>query len=294
MAEPLSASVFATVLPTVPRASAAWSPFAVHVVEAPQSFSGTFSDHVLTLEDAGSFRARQSVAGRWREGWCRPGAVGLVPAQRSMVWETIDLPESSCAVSLFIPDAFLSRVMTQDSDVGTRRIEIAWQFLGRDPVAEGVLRSLALEAQYGSPLGQLYAESACEFLAHHVLRTYSSWPASTQDAKGGLSGRRLRMVMDYIHDNLGQSISLHNLAELAGISPRHFERAFRQAVGVPPHAYVTEQRVAAARRLLLAEPASRVGDIAMRVGFSSSSHLATAFKRRIGHSPRKFRTLYSR
>ena len=35
----------------------------------------------------------------------------------------------------------------------------------------------ALEAQKGSPSGRLYADSACEFLAHHVIRTYSRWMA---------------------------------------------------------------------------------------------------------------------
>jgi transcriptional regulator GlxA family with amidase domain len=40
--------------------------------------------------------------------------------------------------------------------------------------------------------------------------------------------------------------SLHRLSELAGVSPRHFERAFRQAVGVAPHAYVLQRRIAAA------------------------------------------------
>ena len=179
--------------------------------------------------------------------------------------------------------------MTQDWDVEPRRIEIAWRFLERDPVAEGVLRNLALEAQNGSPSGRLYAESACEFLAHHVIRTYSALEGSPPRTRGGLTGRRLRIVTDYIHDNLAHPITLRQLAELAGASPRHFERAFRQAVGVPPHAYVTEQRVAKARQLLLAEPALTVEDIAGRVGFSSSSHLASAFRRQTGLSPKAFR-----
>jgi hypothetical protein len=111
-------------------------------------------------------------------------------------------------------------------------------------VAEGVLRSLAVEAQNGSPSGRLYADSACEFLAHHVIRRYSALQGSPPRTRGGLAGRRLRIVTDYIHDNLAHAITLRQLAQLAGVSPRHFERAFRQAVGEPPHAYLTERRVA--------------------------------------------------
>jgi methylphosphotriester-DNA--protein-cysteine methyltransferase len=50
-------------------------------------------------------------------------------------------------------------------------------------------------------------------------------------------------VVDYIEENLGQPIALRRLAALAGVSARHFERAFRQAVGLPHHAYVLEKRV---------------------------------------------------
>src|SRR4029450_13695719 len=84
--EPLSASRFATVLPTAPRASAEWNPFAVHVVDAPSYFAATFLDHVLTLEELGAFLVRQAIDGRWSEGWCRPGSVGLVPAHRRTTW----------------------------------------------------------------------------------------------------------------------------------------------------------------------------------------------------------------
>jgi transcriptional regulator GlxA family with amidase domain len=43
---------------------------------------------------------------------------------------------------------------------------------------------------------------------------------------GGLSSRRLRLVLEYIEDTLGQPIKLRELAALAGISARHFERAY--------------------------------------------------------------------
>jgi AraC family transcriptional regulator len=100
--------------------------------------------------------------------------------------------------------------------------------------------------------------------------------------------------VDYVEENLAESISLHRLAALAGVSTRHFERAFRQAMGMPPHAYVLGKRVDAARQLLLSEPGLAVQEIAERVGFSSASHLASAFRRRTGSSPSAFRRLQSR
>src|SRR5258706_601112 len=88
--------------------------------------------------------------------------------------------------------------------------------------------------------------------------------------------------------------ALRQLGELAGISTRHFERAFRQAIGVPPHAYVVRKRVARAQNLLLSEPGLTIDEIAVRAGFSSSSHLSSTFRRQTGSSPTAFRRLQSR
>jgi AraC family transcriptional regulator len=283
-------SRLADILAAPPQVSAAWSVFALDVVvEPPRHFAATFSDHALALQTSGVFRARQEIGGRALEGWCAPGCFGIVPANQGMRWDTRGHSGVFRATALFIPEAFFSRVIAQDWEAEPGRVEILWQFLKRDPVAEGVLTSLAFEAENGSPSGQLYAESACEFLAHHVLRSYSSLSPQPSRARGGLAGCRLKVVLDYIHDNLGQPIALRELAELARVSPRHFERAFRQAVGVPPHAYVMERRVEAARQLLINEPGVTVEEIATRVGFSSSSHLAFAFRRQTGRSPVAFR-----
>jgi len=144
-------------------------------------------------------------------------------------------------------------VIAEEWGVEPGNVEIVGQFLVRDPVIEGVLTRMALEARNGSRSGQLYAESASGFVARHIIHSYSSLSKPPPRA-GGLAARRLKAVLDYIEENLGQPIALHRLAELAGVSTRHFERAFRQALGVPPHAYVLRKRVTAARHLLLSQP----------------------------------------
>ena len=126
-----------------------------------------------------------------------------------------------------------------------------------------------------------------------MIQTYSTLPRSPAHLDGGLSGRRLRQVLDYIEESLADTISLRQLAELARVSPRHFERAFRQAVGMPPHSYVMTKRVAAARSLLVSEPILRIDEIAARVGFCSSSHVASAFRRHTGYSPAGFRRIHT-
>jgi AraC family transcriptional regulator len=127
-----------------------------------------------------------------------------------------------------------------------------------------------------------------------MIHSYSTLSAPPPRASGGLPARRLKLILDYIEENLAQPIALRKLGELAGVSTRHFERAFRQAIGVPPHAYVVRKRVARAQTLLLSEPGLTVDEIAARAGFSSSSHLSSTFRRQTGYSPTTFRRLQSR
>jgi AraC family transcriptional regulator len=160
-------------------------------------------------------------------------------------------------------------------------------------VIEAITLSLAREAASIAPAGRLYMESGCEFLAHHLIYRYSSLSPTPPRSVGGLSSRGLRLVLQYIEDTLGQPIKLRDLAALAGISARHFERAFRQSTGSPPHAYVMERRLDVARDLLIKQPELPIEKISLRAGFSSSSHFSSAFRRRTGFTPTNFRKTWS-
>jgi AraC-like DNA-binding protein len=100
---------------------------------------------------------------------------------------------------------------------------------------------------------------------------------------------RVILEKNYIEENLGKPIALQELAGLACVSVRHFERASRQSLGVPPHRYVLERRLSAARNLLLSHPNLNIEEIARQLGFSSSSHFSSTFVRRMGCSPATFR-----
>jgi AraC family transcriptional regulator len=290
---PISAARFPDLLKGPPEASAAWSVFSLHVVEPIAQATMTFSDYVVGMQISGTYRLRRELCGRSLEGWTSPGTMGIIPADAEGTYEGSEHSGTSRAIMLFVPDAFLSRVLADDWGVERKSVEIIDRFLVRDPVIEGLLTRLAFEAKNGSPSGSIYAESACEFLAHHIIHAHSSLAAPPSVSYGGLPGRRLKLVLEYIEENLARRITLWQLAELAGVGARHFERAFRQAMGVPPHTYVLQKRVATARHLLLSQPTLTIREIAARAGFSSSSHLAGAFRRETGYSPTVFRRLHS-
>jgi AraC family transcriptional regulator len=259
------------------------------VTGTPREAAGTFTETVLGLYTAGRHRVRRRQGRRLVEGWSDPGTVNLSPAGFYARWEA---DGSSQAIVVFLYEELLSRVILENWDSDPRKVEIIPQFLSRDPVIETIMTQLAVEAVSGSPSGLLYAESGCEFLAHHLIQRHSTLSRAPGLSLGGLPAHRLKVVKNYIAENLGNPITLRELASLACVSVRHFERAFRQSLGVPPHRYVLERRVSAARDLLLTQPHLTVEEIAQRLGFSSSSHLSAAFSRRMGCSPLMFRRLH--
>jgi AraC family transcriptional regulator len=284
---PPSAVEFTDLLGIPPGESARWDPFFLQIVdETPLYARVLFRDLALGVYLSGRHKIRRQIGANVVAGWSDPGTINLTPPGVEGEWEGT---ASSRAAVVVIPSEFLSRAIEEHWGADSRKVEIVKQFLIRDPVIEAITLNLAREAAGGSPAGRLYVESGCEFLAHHLIYRYSSLSPTPPRSMGGLSSRRLRLVLEYIEDTLGQPIKLRELAALAGTSARHFERAFRQSTGFSPHACVMDRRLHRARDLLINRPELPIEQIALRLGFSSSSHFSSAFRRQTGLTPTDFR-----
>jgi AraC family transcriptional regulator len=102
-----------------------------------------------------------------------------------------------------------------------------------------------------------------------------------------LSRIQLNRTREYIEQNLGNELSLTELAAVAGLSPRHFALAFRQSTGTSPHKYVLTKRVAESTRLLATRQWS-LAEIALTLGFASQSHFTEIFRKTLGTTPRRY------
>jgi AraC-like DNA-binding protein len=90
-----------------------------------------------------------------------------------------------------------------------------------------------------------------------------------------------------IEDRFAEELSLTSLAAEAGLSRHHLVRAFRNEVGLTPHAYVIDTRVRRAQDLL--RRGETPATVAALVGFADQAHLTRAFKARLGVAPGAYR-----
>lgn len=95
-------------------------------------------------------------------------------------------------------------------------------------------------------------------------------------------------VRNYVEENFSYELTLSNLADMFHINETYLSGLFKQHVGMTFSDYVTKLRMNKAE-LLLREEDLKLTDIAMLVGYSSSSYFSTAFKKYYGKSPKEAR-----
>lgn|SRR5215213_708363 len=117
------------------------------------------------------------------------------------------------------------------------------------------------------------------------------FPGSAGRASTSASHHRaVERVIRAMRAELCEHLSLQSLAEIAILSPFHFDRIFRQITGIPPCQFLGALRLEAAKRLLLTTQMS-VTDICFEVGYNSLGTFITRFTQLVGLPPRRLRHL---
>ena len=114
-----------------------------------------------------------------------------------------------------------------------------------------------------------------------ILARYGTLPAP-REAPADVSRVRERLA-----DDLLDPPSLAELAAIAGLSRYQVLRRFERAYGLPPHAYVLQQRATRARRLI--RDGWSLAGAAASCGFADQSHMTRVFVRRFGFTPGAWR-----
>jgi AraC family transcriptional regulator len=157
----------------------------------------------------------------------------------------------------------------------------------RDPLISQIALAIANEID-GGFIDGILADALNTALAARVTRRFADPSAILPAPSNGLSPDRLKRVRDYIETHLDDRLTLTDLAGVACLSPYHFSRSFKAAVGIGPQRYVMERRVARAK-ILIRRTNQPLAAIAQKVGFTDQSHLTSLFRRETGMTPGRYR-----
>lgn len=97
----------------------------------------------------------------------------------------------------------------------------------------------------------------------------------------------IRTALNYIEVHLDQTITLHALSQVSGLSPHHFREIFKRNVGLSPKAFCDARRFARFKRLLRA--GGTVSSACYQAGFGSSRALYEKTKQGLGMTPAAYR-----
>jgi AraC-like DNA-binding protein len=198
------------------------------------------------------------------------------PHHVSMVMQRA-LPETSCRVVLIDPELFPgaqapeTRRLLRFGSLPTRTSAIVdntralWDAVAAD--------ANAMEQQ--SRLAELMS-AILQLAAHEGPRPPILTPAVSR-------------TRDALHERFAEEVPLEELSALAGMSKCHLVHLFHREMGLPPHAYQIQLRVARARVLIAA--GVPLAEVATMTGFADQSHLTRLFKRVVGMPPGQYASL---
>jgi AraC-like DNA-binding protein len=102
--------------------------------------------------------------------------------------------------------------------------------------------------------------------------------------------RSIQRAIDHVYQNVGEQITIDDMARTAMFSKFHFTRLFQRATGVSPGRFLSAVRLQQAKKLLLSTSLS-VAEISNQVGYSSVGTFSSRFKSSVGLSPTAYREL---
>jgi AraC-like DNA-binding protein len=179
------------------------------------------------------------------------------------------------------PQEFLPTLPREEAEAILSAFEsLSQRYFAVSGEVKTCFEGLFQEARQPETFSSVMARAHLHRLLVTVLRDAGRQPsiASTSPLLEGTQ----RLIAAY-----PDAVSPAFLAQEMGLSASHFHERFLVETGFTPHTYIVRQRIEAAKQLL-GEGELSISTIAFRVGFSSSQHFATVFKKVEGISPSQF------
>ena len=117
-------------------------------------------------------------------------------------------------------------------------------------------------------------------------------PYMTFEFQKGHNDAAILKAQEWMEARSSEINSLDSVADLVGLSPRHFKRRFKKATGDSPLAYLQRLRIEQAKKRL-EETLETVDEITWLVGYEDSNSFRKLFRKYTGVSPNQYRKRFS-
>jgi AraC family transcriptional regulator len=218
-----------------------------------------------------------------RDGWTEassiPGCATIIPAGMPTDW----LVDGELdAVTLSIPPDVLAGQPHADRFDKMR-------FAFADPLGVALTRQILSEL-YAPQTEErtAYIAAMANALKAHILSGPPAHGNPVDLPVSDFSAYRLHQIMNAVLADPAQEHSLEQMAMVAGVTPSHFCRLFKKAMGISPHQYVMQARLDRAQQMLVQTNLS-LATLSEMAGFASQSHFSRAFRARFGMAPSDYR-----
>ncbi len=141
--------------------------------------------------------------------------------------------------------------------------------------AHGKLKSIYIK-------GKVYELLSYYYSAVENSNTESCPYISTEETIG-----KIKEAKQIVIKNMNNPPSLNDLAKQVGLNIKKLKSDFKEFYGMPVFTFLLNYKMELAKSLLV-EKNYNVNEIALQLGYSSSSHFIAAFKRKYGITPKKF------
>lgn len=102
------------------------------------------------------------------------------------------------------------------------------------------------------------------------------------------NNNRFQFIINYIRDNIRESLSVEQLSEKAHMSESNFYRTFKHELGITPNDFIIEERLKVAESLLKNKDVS-IKEAYLSSGFNSFSYFSRIFKMKHNMSPTTYK-----
>ena len=234
-----------------------------------------------------SVQEGNSWAWNFGDGWHRdsakPGRVLVLPPDNSSRWEVRGQRK---ALVLTIPSKTVKQILgpSVPAHLGEALIPLADKSL-EDPLIQPLMLCLWESLGGAHATDRLLVDGALVTLVSHLIQRAGCVQKAPKYV--ALPPWRLKRVREYVDAHLHEEVDIVTLSDVAGLSVRHFSRAFREEIGETPHKWLMTRRTEKAMELMTGANMG-LAQVAELCGFAGQSHFTKVFKQVTGHTPKRW------